>query len=176
MRCTHPTSDFTDRGIELSHLYSTLQVPLDALNPDKLQSHLNARLEKLYAAYNQPYSERIFEEIWENLTQDGTIDFGVLDEPFQQELIEQAARGELRRDDVVPNHLGLDSITGDNGLIERNKGRIKDGFNLADYGDRLLELYKGLAAEGGAGEVEYLDPGAILGAYLSSENVTLLKT
>lgn len=170
------TRDFSERGIRLDHLYTTLQVPLAKLKRDKLKKHIAERLESLYAAYGQNFDEQTLQEIWEQLTDGGTIDFGVLDEPFQQELIEQAIRGDLKPEELNPQSLEIETLSANEELIRHNKELIKNGFNLDDYGDRLAQLYQEVAHRQNDQEPNYLDAGRILKSYLSSENFTLLKT
>ena len=103
----------------------------------------------------------------------GCVDFGRLDEPFQEQVIRRAVNSTTDGSVLRPAALecGRDAHT----LIENNRLAVLREFSLEKYGARLTEVYKAVMAS------EPAAPGALsaqelLNRFLAPERFSLLRT
>lgn len=166
------TNDFVETGIDLSHLYSRLDIPLDLLDHTALFQSFKQALKQSYAAYHLPFDSSIAERTWSKAVANEHIDFARLDENSQREiLVKIRTQAQLKRH--LKEHYA--SLTVDKTVIERNKTLVSEHFSLHAFGRRLTTIYDHLLAQKPS-SVEYIDPKNILLAFLNPDDFTLLRT
>ena len=163
------TGDFAEAGIDLSHLYTRLDVPLEWLDRTALRRELEASLRRVHQGYMQPV--RGLGAAWESLTRGGVVDFGRLGERFQEEIIERVLGSREARSAIVPSRLS-GSLSPER--IAGNRRVVCARFSAGAYAARLLDGYRELAAVRN-GSLGWLDPRAVLRGFLDPGAHSFLK-
>ncbi len=134
------TTDFADEGLDLSMLYSTLPVPLEWAGEPAFFQTLETAMKKSYAAYSKDWKNEYFEQAKAALVSSGKVDFGILDEELQRNVIRHLAKNPADRGLLPAFNLSANET-----LIEKNRRVVKGRYSSKAYGDRLLGIYRRLA-------------------------------
>jgi hypothetical protein len=101
------------------------------------------------------------------------VDFGRLEEPMQQTVIECLAQSPTARTEVSPAILTF-HLPKEQG-IQHNRQIVEEHFHLQEYGRRLLDIYQTVLDS----EVKPTDPvdaDRLLEQFLAPERFCLLRT
>jgi glycosyltransferase involved in cell wall biosynthesis len=166
------TEDFANLGLELDHLYSRMELPLELLPEQELESRIASALKKLYTDYEHPLPKNALGMAKSSICQNGNIDFGRLDETFQEMLVSivsdsPSLAGEIR----VQANLGNLS----NKTQEANASAVRKNFSQDAYAKRLWTVYNELVASKGD-RVENLNGNVLLKHFLNPARMNLLRT
>jgi glycosyltransferase involved in cell wall biosynthesis len=164
------TSDFTEEGLCLETLYSSLPVPIDWAGEEDFHRSLKAVMKASYASYSRVWDDRYFEKAQSALIIDGMVDFGILDEQLQRNVIRHLIEHPADRGELPPFH-----VDADEDLINQNRAVVREHYSLEAYGKRLLGMYKTLAAVE-PGPVSSADAAILLDEFLKPERFNLLRT
>ncbi len=165
------TPDFEAKGLDLSNLYEELSVPVDYVGGDALKGCIEERMHGLYGLYNRRPTPETVERALSSFIRDGMVDFGRLDEPMQETVINVLLDHPGERKDLVPDRL---DFTQDR-AIPHNREIIEAHFSLKRYGERLRTLYKRVAGASKS-PVSSLRAESLLDIFLAPERFSLLKT
>ncbi len=140
------TVDFRRGGIELDWLAPTLKVPLDWPGTDRFRQAFLSTYGRVLEAYGRREPDDLA-EAFDRKTADGIVDFGDLDEPLQQAVIERVCSSARNRDAVLEANPWLAAAFNVNvesaaDVIERNAQAIRAGYSLKSSGRSLLDLYE----------------------------------
>lgn len=163
------TADFEEHGLDLSTLYNRLGVPLTSeawkIGAEFFQT-LEKKMRTSFEAYGREWSDGLFEAAQAKLVQDGTVDFGILDEELQRTVI----RAVKEDSSIFGDGLGDASAA-----VENNRRVVEKAYGSAAYGEQLLSIYQQLM-DAKPGTVGYADGEALLDAFLAPERFNLLRT
>ncbi len=169
------TNDFRETDIQLPGLYRSLTLPIEWFTRERLFNTLRKGLEQTYAAYGKTLPDQVLNEALSLLTKNDRIDFGVLDESAQEQILELLIhRPDLHRH-LQPSALIPANDSPSTSQIKENRQQIASEFNLEKYTDRLLNLYRKVAASSTT-SVEYGISEPLLDRFLDPEMFTLLRT
>jgi len=164
------TVDFTRAGVDLSHLYSRLDVPVAWLGKTALWERLAEALTRLYRDYGLPApGDALLQRAWRAWVADDRVDFGRLDEPLQSRVIRHL-HGEPRERRHWKQSLPVPAPA----VVQRNRTAVTGGFAPERYGRALARCYQRLAAAG-AGDLDAFDPARLLHGFLQPERLSLLR-
>ena len=166
------TDEFEHAGLDLSNLYTQLQVPLDWIGKDRFLTTLHTEFTRMYAAYGRLMQPDYPDRVLAAACTHGRVDFGRLDEVLQRLVIERLVHSAGARTEILPATLmpaePLSAIAPNRQVVERQ-------FHLLEYGRRLQTMYHTIAespAESGpAMNADYL-----LEEFLAPERFCLLRT
>jgi len=137
-------TDFENNAIKLDHLYSNLFIPLDLINNDELYNLWSSCIFKNCRRFCFSIDKDTVDSAFEKITQNKSIDFGLLNESFQKEVILCL----LSDSSLKKNLINLNPFLADPGnihdkehLIEHNNNSIRRNYINDDMKDRLLEIY-----------------------------------
>ncbi len=164
------TTDFEEEGLDLSTLYATLAIPLEWAGEAEFFQALEVAMQASYAAYSKPWKPEYLEQAKAALVVDGKVDFGILDEPLQRNVIRHFVDHPSDRDLLPPF-----SLSPALPLIEHNREIVKERYSLEAYGERLLDIYQQLA-DTQPGKVTSANADALLDEFLQPERFNLLRT
>jgi glycosyltransferase involved in cell wall biosynthesis len=164
------TADFEAEGLDLSSLYDSLPVPVMWSGETLFFQSLETAMRKSYEAYSKVWKPEYLEEAKAALIVDGKVDFGILDEALQRNVIRHLAENPADRDLLPAFHPSISS-----NLIERNRQVVENEYSLAAYGKRLFGLYQRLAATE-PGEVTSANASGLLDQFLKPSRFNLLRT
>ncbi len=164
------TTDFADEGLDLSTLYTTLPIPLEWVGERRFFQTLESAMQASYAAYSKDWTPHYFEQAKAALVRGGKVDFGILDEELQRNAIRHLVENPADRG-LLPAF----NLSANEALIEKNRKIVQERYSLKAYGDRLLGIYRRLAATE-PGIVSASNAGKLLGRFLQPRRFNLLRT
>jgi glycosyltransferase involved in cell wall biosynthesis len=164
------TTDFEERGLDLSSLYSTLPVPLKWAGEEPFFQSLETAMRSSYASYSKDWKPDYFEEAKAALVIDGKVDFGILDESLQRNVIRHLAENPVDREQL-PRFSATPSLP----LIAHNRQHVQEHYSIRAYGERLLNMYQQLAGTE-PGPVSSANAAELLDEFLQPERFNLLRT
>jgi len=165
------TRDFSDQGIRLNHLYSRLEIPVDWLDETALSREMDNSLRQSYLAYDRSLPKTAVKEAWQVWVQDGKIDFGVLSESFQMEVLEKiSASPELIERVVAP----VMKPCREEGIAERRE-LVRRFYSVESYGRRLHGIYQKMK-NSKTGSLKHLPTKKILDQFLDPKRLNLMRT
>jgi hypothetical protein len=146
-----------------------LPIPKAWIDTQKLLETLHAALIKVYAAYGRTLPMNAAEQALASIqpTPD-TIDFGGLDEDFQERVITHIINNPQVKADLPT--LGGRASDSD---LQSNAKRIADVYGTFQYAERMIQIYESIDQKS---EVNYLDPATIVEGFLKPERFRLLRT
>ena len=166
------TAGIAAAGVDLSALYSRLEVPVAWAGVRALRARLTRALTGFMAAYGREATPAFVEAAWAGLVRNGRVDFGGLDEPLQEAIIRRVTESRDDRRLLDPRRLEPDN--GASALIQANRRTVLTEFSLERYGKRLMRVYESVAASG-AETPGALSARVLLDRFLAPERVSLLR-
>jgi len=167
--------DFIEFGIRLEHLYPLLGIPVAWIAIDEFRRHWQTARQHAAAHFGMKIDKKQIESDWSSITENGMIDFGLLSEPFQRQVLDH-----LLSDAVSSRHLlEMNPALKDFGSPERirdaldhNRNAIAMHLSLEDYGQRLIKLYETVCNRPVS---QHTDKTALFWAFMAPERFSLLK-
>jgi hypothetical protein len=125
-------------------------VPVDWFELDNFYQKWKRTIQRSANLFERVIDDDEIQNIFTSLTADGTIDFGLLDEVFQKQvigrLVKQNARA--RVDELLSLNPGLaqiGTVANEKDLIEANRAAVERKYNMSQYRQKLLTIYKHVA-------------------------------
>ena len=167
------TDAIKSTGVDLSTLYNRLDVLLEWVSKHDFEQEVARHLQTAYTAYGRTAHANDIQRAVASAIKDESIDFGKLHEKFQKSIIQQLVKAPSLRKEIAPSTLEQTQATSE--LFERNQKTIIEQFNLEKYGQRLLQLYRTVAASKAEALSEF-DADVLLDQFLAPERFCLLRT
>lgn len=136
--------DFEEKGIQLDHLYTRLNVPVEWINKDRLFKKWRSCILKNSALFNRNIDEKAISESLNDATRDGIIDVGLLDEDFQKKIISQVLSAQTKRDRLIrlnPFLLHPGEVANSKTLIKNNRHNVLSNYTTTRYKQNILDIY-----------------------------------
>ncbi len=167
--------DFERNGVRLEHMYEKLRIPISWVGHEDFFSKWHTSILKNCDLFNYPMDTETIQNAFSTITDDGTIDFGLLDEAFQKKIIlhllahQNALETLIRLNPFLsaPGHVANPEL-----LIKHNRLAVKKNYNHILYRERLLEIYSRVA---NVSVNQRLDKSTILSHFLNLNEFSLLK-
>jgi hypothetical protein len=168
-------NDFEQKGVRLSHLYEHLWVPLDWIDRDRLYAQWSSCIQTSGRFYNFSISRKRIGKSFEAITQNDCIDFGLLNEGFQKQIIARLLSGKdsaerLRQMNPFLSQPG--EVPHKTELIKMNKQAVLNNYNRDSYRRRLLEIYDSVSRHRIR---QRIDKTILLSEFLNLNEFSLLK-
>ena len=169
------TDDFKHNGITLDHLYTEIRTPLEWVAPHGFfHTWQKAVVDSLQSFGLESEHFNIREE-FDRLTTDGTIDFGLLNETFQQTVINKVLGNIVNQQkfkELNPFLASCGQLPVSGSMIDSNCALVKNRYSSKVYRDRLMAVYHSVLA----GEpVQSIDKTKLLNEFFRFDNFSLLK-
>ena len=167
--------DFEEKGLVFDQLYLKLVIPLNWLPIDNLYSRWKTCMLTAASCYGLRIDVKRIDASFESVTRDNQIDYGLLDEFYQKEIItrimsDAAAAAKLIQMNPFLEHPGR---FGDaDRLIEINCRAVSANYNRTVYHRALSEVYNRVL---GIKAAHHLSSVPLLNYFLNPENFSLLK-
>ncbi len=168
-------SDFEKRGLCLEALYDSLAVPLTWFDYGGfIRAWHEAVLQAGERYGHGPAPDRLSSQI-EAIQKEGLIDFGMLSETYQQQVLEQLLSDSKAKDWLAgqnPKILEPDPGEVDTDILENNRQIVRGDYNLVSYGERLRKVYAQVIQQ----HVQHqIDKSILLDVFLDVNRFSLLK-
>ncbi len=143
-------ADFRAAGIRLDGLSPTLCVPVDWVGHETFRDRFAAAYRRALDAFAEPIPEELPGQIDAKIVA-GRIDFADLDAELQTQVIRKAAADKAGAAELLRENPWLDDalrVTRESAgeRIAANAETIRRTYSLAPSGQRLLDVYRGIAA------------------------------
>ena len=166
------TGDFAATGMDFSHLYDQMKVPLAWLNATAVREELTVAMRQVYQRYSLIPEPSAAERAFASMTDGEFIDFGRLSEIQQERVIEKVRLSPSATQEIHPNRLASALPAA---LVHRNHETVRRQFSLEAYGEKLIACYQDLAATTPS-PIDWVDPRKILEQFLNPSRFCLLRT
>jgi hypothetical protein len=136
--------DFEKNGIQLDHLYTRLRVPVDWLGKEKVFRVWENCIIKNTTLYGYQMPKMEIKRYFSMLTEDNTIDFGLLNERFQKQIISEIITNRAAKQRLISLNKFLadpGKVKNNQALIEHNDLKIRNHYNMDQYRKTLLHIY-----------------------------------
>jgi len=131
---------------------------------------IESMLRRSYLAYNSDLPRSAVKQTLKAWVKKGRIDFGVLSETFQIEVLRKLHENPGYLDSISIPPLAL--YTGRE--IAERRDIIRRVYSLASYGERLDEVYDRVSS-GAVGKVSHLPTRKVLQQFLNPSRLNLLR-
>jgi hypothetical protein len=137
--------DFTDKGVKLNHLYDRIIIPLKYIDINDFYQKWENCIIINAKKFNLKIKNTFIESVFQKLTAQNAIDFALLNEHFQEQVILK-----IKNDDYARNHVlrlnpflnNMADITDRDETITNNKIKVSALFNENRYRANLLDIYQ----------------------------------
>ncbi len=136
--------DFTRNGIRLEHLYAGLFVPVDWIGLQRFNQRWTACVFNAFTLFNLPTNKALILKALDSITKDGVIDFGILDEAAQKEVIVRLISSRKAAEKLIQINPFLSDpgmVSDKNERINTNKRIVQECYNPTINRQRMLNLY-----------------------------------
>lgn len=167
--------DFEQNKIKLDHLYTKLLVPVKWLDKKDLYERWRASVLKACSLFNYKINNKNIEKGFSAITNNNNIDFGLLDESFQKQIIscvlsDKKNANRLRSLNPYLSHIG--EIKNKEDLIQNNMKAVLSNYNNAIYKKKLFEIYSNVCKNPVR---QRIDKKILLSEFLNLQKFSLLK-
>ena len=141
--------DFEKKDIRLDHLYERLRVPVAWIDKHRFHQRWFASVKRSCTHYGRTMSDEKIVASFDCMTRDGFIDFGLLDEPFQRQIISLVTADAKRKDQLAVINPFLQTIGKTKNREQRighNRKKVLDAYSPERYRRILLDTYRKVLA------------------------------
>jgi hypothetical protein len=143
-------ADFEANGVSFDHMYTSLNVPVDWFEPDDFYKKWKRTIQHTADQFRFGIDNEQIQNAFTSLTANRTIDFGLLDEGFQKQVIGRlvAQNASAHVAELLSLNPGLAKIgraTHQAKLIETNRNAVAQRYNMKQYRQKLLKIYAHVA-------------------------------
>jgi hypothetical protein len=164
------TKDFEDSGMSFDSLYSSMPIPVDWIDANKLRMRLSEALTRTYASYDLDLPDGAVDVALSGIQPSPDyLDFGGLDEELQKDVIRKLLSDPSLKQELPVNQLMW------NPCDEVMQTILGDHYNMKQYGGRLMEIY-GQLMSATPTPLSYLSNKCIVQNYLNPERFRLLRS
>ena len=166
------TAGFRQEGIVLPWSYERLNIPESWIGLGRLVAAAEEGLRRNLAAYGRCPAADDLERLLDAWISEGLVDFGRLDEPLQELVLQRLAHAPGQAVDIgpaaLPNPQDLCA------MVENNRCLLRSCHNLAQYGVVVEQIYRRVAASS-VTPLDSLDGEVLLDRFLAPERLALLR-
>ena len=167
--------DFQQNGIKLDHLYTKLLVPVKWIDKKELYERWRASVLKACSLFNYKIDNNNIEKGFLAITKNNNIDFGLLDESFQKQIISCILSDKKNANRLLAlnpylSHVG--EIKNKADLIQNNMKAVLKYYNNKIYKKKLFEIYSKVCKNSVR---QSIDKKILLSEFLNLQKFSLLK-
>jgi hypothetical protein len=144
-RIDYVCRDFEEAGVRFDALYSSLEIPSEYVSPGLLRKKMETTVREVYHAFGLEAPPHTLHLMTEDLFSRDTLDFGRLDEEFQESIIHTLHSNRTAFRDIAALNPALDALADwrhDEGLIESNRISIGKNYGTERMSQVLMAAYQ----------------------------------
>ena len=168
--------DFEKNGIALDHLYDRLLVPLEWIGKDKFYEVWKACILRNCSLFDFKINEQEIQKSFTKITGNNDIDFGLLYEPFQKQIISHVLSNKNNANKLIKLNpylaLPLNNLLNNKELIQNNMNAVLNNYNKTTYKKNLLKIYSKIINNP---IHQRLDKNILLSEFINLKQFSLLK-
>jgi hypothetical protein len=167
--------DFETHGIRLASLYDRIDIPLALIDDKAFGCEWRQAVSRAAGCYGNTIADDAINDAFARMVRGQRVDFGLLSETFQRQVLERLIHDPTARADLVALNSWLSHpgrISNAPAMVEHNRRSVLEHYGMARYRTRLLEIYAWIAGH----EVRHgIDKMALLDAFFDLDHFSLLK-
>jgi len=136
--------DFLNHGIQLNHLYRRLMIPLSWIKAGELQRIWSQSMRHAARQFGIDLPEESIAAGWHQITSTDHIDFGLLDEGYQHQIVCKVIQEKSARDQLCDKNPALqpwDDSSIFQTMIHSNREAVLDHYSSQQYSENLMRVY-----------------------------------
>lgn len=138
-------SDFEEKGLHLDHLYRHIRVPVEWFDLAQFELRWRAAVADCSRRFGIPITQQDTNTAFKRMTTNGSIDFGLLDESSQMQVLSQLLTEPPQKEKLArvnPFIKGPGNLRQLAPMIRKNRNTIKRVFTIDSYRGLLLDAYR----------------------------------
>jgi hypothetical protein len=168
-------ADFQAAGVNLDHLYPRLAIPVDWID----RHSFFCQWERSFLAAGEKFSYAVdrnsLQTAFQSLIINDTIDFGLLGEAFQRNIIRRligdaSSKARLILLNPFLGHPG--NMLDRRRVVDRNRKAVEEAYGPSAYASKLIDTYRAVLRTPVS---QAIDKPALLSAFLKPDTFSLLK-
>ena len=171
----HVCMDFEKNGIQFDHLYTKLHVPVEWIGKQELFIRWQSAVLKNCERYTFKIDNKDIMSAFEKITADDLIDFGLLDESFQKQVLTMVLSSKENKERLIALNPAI-SIPKDgfdqDPLVKSNMNALEKKYNKTVYKNKLMDIYSKVS---GHRVVHKIDKKMLLSQFFCLEDFSLLQ-
>ena len=167
--------DFENAGVNLDHLYSSVLIPLAWIDPKAFCARWQTAFQTTCNRFDMAPPDTKINQFLDGIISGGRIDFGFLDEPFQQQVLSRVIRDNLARRKLIrlnPFLAEPGNVKNPIELIRKNRRVVLDTYSESAYTENLLAVYRKIIKKPVS---QQIDRPLLLRCFLQPDRFNLLK-
>jgi glycosyltransferase involved in cell wall biosynthesis len=170
-------ADFEANGLGFNHMYTALNIPVDWLELEDFFKKWKGTIRNTAGLFDLSIDNDRIQHTFASITAGGTIDFGLLDEEFQKQVIERLLTHPLHTHANILMSLNpflaeFGRAAREKDLIENNRQAVARSYGMSQYRQRLLEIYRHVDK---TRIRQRIDKKKLLAEFVDLSNFSLLK-
>jgi hypothetical protein len=176
-KLTDICADFEAKGVCLDHMYKALNVPIAWLDLDHFFNKWKDTIYRTARLFDLAIDDKRIQSAFASITGGGTIDFGLLDEAFQKQIITRLLlqNSEAHVDELLslnPFLAKIGKTADERKIIENNRNAVVRSYGMKQYRKRLLTIYAQVYR---TAIQQHIDKNTLLAEFLDLTKFSLLK-
>jgi glycosyltransferase involved in cell wall biosynthesis len=168
--------DFEKNGIKLDHLYDRLIVPIEWIGKDNFYEVWKTCVLRNCSLFNFKINAEKIQKSFSKITLNEHIDFGLLYEPFQKQIISHVLSSKNNANKLIKLNpklaLPLNNLLNNKELIQNNMNAVLNNYNQITYRTNLIEIYSKIINNP---VQQRIDKNILLSEFINLEQFSLLK-
>jgi hypothetical protein len=167
--------DFEKNNIQLDHLYTKLNVPVEWIGRERLYEKWKSCILIKSGIFDLNLDEETITTSFGMVTINDLIDFGLLDEAFQKMIISRVLADRTERDWLISLNPYLSDpgyVSNKEVLIQKNMKAVLLNYNKTIYKEKLIEIYSRVV---NSSVRQSIDKEILISCFFKPENFSLLK-
>jgi hypothetical protein len=169
------TADFKKIGIGLNQLYQQLRVPLSIEHKERFSIQWKTCVADNCRLFGLPVDRSVLDKAFDHMTADNCVDFGLLNESFQKQIIEKTLSSKNNKAMILAINPFLacpGRVHNAEALVEKNREAIQRHFSRSIYRKNLMNVYHTVCRQPVAHQI---DKTILLNSFFNLDNFSLLK-
>ncbi len=167
--------DFEKNNIQLDHLYTKLNVPVEWIGRERLYEKWKSCILIKSGIFDLNLDEETITTSFGKVTSNDLIDFGLLDEAFQKMIILRVSADRTDRDRLISLNPYLSDpgyVSNKEVLIQNNMKAVLLNYNKTIYKEKLIEIYSRVV---NSSVRQSIDKEILISCFFKPETFSLLK-
>jgi glycosyltransferase involved in cell wall biosynthesis len=138
-------SDFEANGVRLDHMYTGLNVPMNWIGSQDFFDLWKRTIENTCKLFDIQIDKDRIQGAYNFITADGKIDFGLLNEDYQRQVILKLLSDQVHLQDLLklnPFLLKIGKIRNEKDIVKINRRAVIRNYNMSSYRQKLLTAYE----------------------------------
>jgi hypothetical protein len=130
-------------------MYTELNIPIDWIGSSGFFEKWNRTLQDTCKLFGVQIDKERIQNAYDSITADGTIDFGLLDEDYQRDVILKLLSDKAYLQDLLRLNPFLSEIgkaCNEIDIIKKNRSAVVRNYNMSLYRQKLLAAYEAVNA------------------------------